>query len=820
MKRMLAWILMAVLLFSSSAPSFVFAEEYTIPDSSHNRGDDYVTREEAVASFVRAIGMDTSWTSTRILSQFADSAKIASAYTREIAAAVDAGMVSGYEDGTFRPQRQITRVEALVILNRVLAKRTLPKDIVLFFFDTPPWAEEEINRLSAAGVVQGYGDGYLGASDPLTREQTNLLAERAARMAGPAGNYYEYANEDWLSDTEIPQGLNAWSDISGIQQDLMKEIGNVIYTLYRQKNKENVEFEKGSSQQKIVDVFTAGANTVYRDNLGLEPARKYLAMIDSVNDTDDLLRVMAKLERYGFHGLLPLSVGTDIKDSSQYVLTFSECYTGMNVDMVKGDGTKSTTDAYRTYITSLFELFGIDNAQARAEKVADLCRLLAESSLSLEELTNFENHYQCFSVKDLGKIFTNLNIRLFLDSFGFAKVENLAVYDLNLAKTVDELFTQDNVSLFKDYLRASVMDASSLSLNTDAFLIWRTYQDTLNGTQSQTLPSDYAIQNVEELLGWDLAKLYVESYPNDAAIVTVKSITEEILHAYQKRIWKNNWLSNEGKQSALKKLENLQIRVGYPEDIATYPDEDYKIKSIKDGGNLLEYRTAYCDRHFDTALDLILGQSDAHNKNTWGMLPFTVNAMYEPSTNSITIPSGILREPFYNPNASREWNLGGIGSVIAHEISHALDAIGSQFDENGNMNHWWQEEDQKAFAAICQQVENAYGSIEFLPDTYINGKTTLSENMADLAGMACVLDVAGSGNPRLEDLFLGYASIWRILAKDSYYQTMLKTDTHAPDKVRVNRVLSNFDVFLDFYDIQPGDGMYLPQNERIQIWNR
>ncbi len=820
MKRMLAWILVAVLLFSSSASSFVFAEEYTIPDISHSENGDYVTREEAVAAFVRAIGMDTSRANTRILSQFTDASKIASNYTREIAAAVATGMVSGYEDATFRPQKQISRVEALVILNRVLAKRTLPQHTDLSFFDTPTWAEEEINRLSAAGVVQGYGNGYLGASDPLTREQTNLLAERAARMAGPTGNYYEFANEDWLFDAEIPQGLNAWSEISGIQQDLMKEIGNIIYPLYRQQNKENAEFKKGSSEQKIVDVFTAGANTVYRDSLELKPVQKYLAMIDSVKNTQDLLTVMAKLERYGFHGLLPLSIGTDIKDSSRYVLTFSECYTGMNVDMVQSDEKASAADAYQSYITSLFELFELSNPQTRAEKVTDLCRRLAESSLSLEELEAFEDHYQLSSVKDLNNIFTNLDIRVFLDSFGFAKVENLAVYDVNLAKAVNEIFTQDNLALLKDYLRASVMDASALSLNTDAFLIWRTYQDTLNGTHSQALPADYAVQNVEELLGWDLAKLYVESYPNDGAIAAVKTMTEEILDAYQKRIRKNNWLSNEGKQSALKKLENLQIRVGYPEDIATYPDEDYEIKSIKDGGNLLEYRTAYCDRHFDTALALILGKSDAHDKDTWSMLPFTVNAMYEPSSNSITIPMGILREPFYDPNASREWNLGGIGSVIAHEISHALDAIGSQFDENGNLNQGWQEEDHKVFAAICQQVENAYGSIEFLPDIYINGTATLSENMADLAGMACVLDVAGSGNPRLEDVFLGYASIWRILANDNYYQTMLKSDAHAPDKVRVNRVLSNFDVFLNFYNIQPGDGMYLPQNERIQIWNR
>lgn len=202
------------------------------------------------------------------------------------------------------------------------------------------------------------------------------------------------------------------------------------------------------------------------------------------------------------------------------------------------------------------------------------------------------------------------------------------------------------------------------------------------------------------------------------------------------------------------------------------------------------------------------------------MVPQTVNAMYEPSSNSITIPAGILRAPFYNPGACKERNLGGIGSVIAHEISHALDDVGSRFDENGNLDPWWQPEDEVAFSKICKDVETAYSAIEVLPGYPINGKLTLSENLADLAGMSCLLDVAGSGNPRLEELFFGYAAIWRTKASDNYTRIMLQTDTHSPDKIRVNRVLSNFAVFQNFYGIREGDGMYLPKEKQIQIWNR
>lgn len=816
MKRLVASILLIAWVLSSSL--CVFADYATTDNHFIKQEKDAITREEAVAIFVRSIGLDTTRTNPNILWQFQDYGKISSVYTREIATAISAGMVSGYEDKTFRPLENITRVEALVILNRILGTRSLPAHISLSFFDTPLWAEADISRLTASGIVQGYGNGYLGAKDNLSRSQTVLLANRAKHLLGPTGDFYEYVNGKWLSETELPSGYSVWSDFHQINQTIMKENGEIIYSINKKRNKEGVVYPAGSCEQKIADLFAASGNTLYRESLGLKPAEKYLSLIDSIKDTKSFLSVMASLEQCGFHGLLPLSIEINILDSSEYILTFSGCYSGIGTDAIHSPNKQKLVDAYQTYLEELFELFGFDNSSARAKKTSEFCVNLANASSPMATQNDLEKNYTILEGESLKNTFSKLNFNQYTKELGFTDVKKIACYDLSLAEKINTLIQNTDLSLLKDYLRASVLDGSSLYLNTDAFDIWQNYQNTLTGTEDQSSLANFAVQFIEELLRWDLAELYVKHYASSDSKTAIEDMTREILLAYKNRVRINTWMSKESKEMALKKLDNLQIRVGYPDDIEDYPDAEYEIKSTTDGGNILDHRVEYCKRYFKTGASRLA--SEKPNKTIWNMVPQTVNAMYEPTTNSITIPLGILRPPFYDPNVSREQNLGGIGSVIAHEISHALDDVGSRFDEKGNLNPWWKPEDKVAFSKICKDVESAYSSISPMPEMNIDGKQTLSENLADLAGMSCLLDVVGTGNPRLEDLFFGYASIWRNKSTDSYKVLMLETDKHSPDKTRVNRVLSNFEIFQDFYDVQPGDGMYLSKEEQIQIWNR
>ncbi len=806
MKRFVAMILIVGML-CTFAP-FVFAES-----------DGFVTRQEAVDAFVTAALGQSAKSEEVVLKQFSDADQIADEYSGTMTVAIREGWTNGYEDGTLCPKEPITRLEALVILSRMLAGRSLPQGAGKEFADVPQWAQKELSRLSHAGMVEGYGNGLLGAEDLLTWEQIEILTRRIAQWTGPRGDYYDYINHAWLKETQIPFGQTAWSDLNAIVKTRMKEIGEIVYSLYRRRYREQVSFPQGSSEQKIVDVFAASSNTAYRDSLGLKPVMEYLSMIDGIRTMQDLLLVMAKLEYNGFHGLFPLTLTTDVYDSLKYILTFSECYTGMNISLVQSEEKERAISAYEAYLTDLLHLFGEEQEEAacRAKKVAMLCPKLAEASMPLERHNDIAEHYHVYDRTMRKKEFQNFDSNAYMKYLGFPVSAELLVYDLPLAKEVDALWQKENLELLKDYLRASVMDGAAVYLNTDAFLVWRGYQDALNGVESGVLPSDYAVSMVEELLSWDLANIYVQRYASKDEKQEVEEITHQILKAYQSRLKENSWMSEESKALALQKLSNLRVRVAYPENLESYLDAEYEIRSTRDGGNLMEYRVNYCNRYFDTAIKR-LKNGEKVSKDTWTMLPQTVNALYEPSTNSITIPAGILHAPIYDSNDSMEAKLGSIGAVIAHEVSHALDELGSCFDENGNLTNWWTKEDRIAFQNICEKVEKAYGDMEILPGQYINGKLTLSENLADIASMACVLDIAGEDNPKIEELFCSYAEAWRNKTSEAYLKLHLKTDSHAPDKVRVNRVLANFDVFANYYGITEGDGMYIPPEERIEIW--
>ena len=199
------------------------------------------------------------------------------------------------------------------------------------------------------------------------------------------------------------------------------------------------------------------------------------------------------------------------------------------------------------------------------------------------------------------------------------------------------------------------------------------------------------------------------------------------------------------------------------------------------------------------------------------MYPQAVNAMYDPVSNTITIPAGILQEPFYDVHATKEENLGGIGAVIAHEISHAFDARGSQFDENGNLSDWWTEDDRNGFELLCKKIKTEYGTI-LVGDDFINGEITLNENLADIAGMSCIIRLAKADTLNLDAVFKSYAKSWRTKTTEEYQRFLIQADVHSPARVRVNRVLSNFREFEELYNILDGDGMYIPDENKIDIW--
>lgn len=809
MKRVISGILATIIALCLSAP-FVCAQEktFTVTDNSFVSAEGFATREQAIACFIQAVGIERFRTSDTILERFSDMSKVSFAYRDAMSAAVYSGLISGYEDKTLRPQAPITRIESLVILARALSRTELSCWYSVEFSDTPDWAKKQVDRLASAGIVKGYGDGTLGARDYLTLEQVNTLCDRIARFTGPTGDFYTYVNSKWFDSASVSAASPIASDSVRLSQMVNSNISDIIFSLYRRYYNDGENFEENSIEKKIINVYSAAANQGYRDKLGFSPIAQQLSAINGAKNISELTAVMAELERLGFPTLILIKAGTNIYNTSMYLPTVSSGYLGIDATRTAD---KKYIESYKKYISTLFELSGEKNSDELAASVVEICEELASVAASPSG-SMISNTVTVCDMTELKTVFKNLGIQKYFTNLGFTNAKSALVYDKLYTRTADSLLIEQNINKIKAYLKASVLDSAAPYLTTAAFNAAQEFSNAAYGTAANLIPSDYAVSITQELSGWELGSLYIDMYFPDNVKTAVLDITQKIIAEYEKLLAKNILMTPETRAKAIKKLKTMKIYAAYPDDIAAYCNTGISFRPIENGGSLMEYKMQYNQAKSEHYAKLIQTNQNAEN-DSWMIYPQTVNAMYDPISNSITIPAGLLQSPYFESSSEFEENLGGIGSVIAHEISHAFDSTGSQFDENGNLIGWWTAQDSAAFEALCNKIIDEYDNLN------VNGTLTLNENLADIAGMSCILSLAGADNPKLDLLFTSYAEVWRTKTTDEYASSLLRSDPHSPAKIRVNRVLSNFDEFIQHYGIIEGDGMYIPEDKRIKIYN-
>lgn len=319
----------------------------------------------------------------------------------------------------------------------------------------------------------------------------------------------------------------------------------------------------------------------------------------------------------------------------------------------------------------------------------------------------------------------------------------------------------------------------------------------------------------QSMFGFEFGRLYAEQCFSGQDKENVTAMIRQILAAYKKRILALDWMGDETKANAVKKLDSMTLKVGYP-DHFTDVHATARITPPEQGGTLIGNVLALM--RAETAFDLEEGKKPV-DKEKWAMTPQTVNAYYNPSGNEIVFPAGILQEPFYSPEADLATDMGGIGMVIAHEISHAFDSSGAMYDEKGNYKMWWTEEDLENFRALAGKVADYYDGQEGFEGRFVNGEQTLGENIADLGSLSCVTSIVGDDTDGLRALFTRFATIWASKYMDEAMIRRLNTDVHSPAKVRVNAVLRNTDAFyLAYPQLREGDKMYLAPEQRVGIW--
>jgi len=632
-------------------------------------------------------------------------------------------------------------------------------------------------------------------------------------------DFYNAVNKEWLSNTKLENGYVSYGTFEEVCGKVNQGIYNIILEI--QKNKDT--YDRNSDELKVLNLYNNYLDIEKRNKLGIKPIEKYTNKINDIKTIKDLKEILCENEFSYFQSLINLDVGPDYKDSNTNVLYISRSNLGLgNSFYYKDTSNKSEKikEVYIGYLTKLHTLYGENEKVARknAETFYNIENSIAQKIPSYEEEAKDENRihksYNAYTIDGLEELVPNVDFPKLLGKLDISNASKIIVENPEELKLVNSFITEDNIENMKIFLKTSVL------LNTDNFLTSE-HREASNemkkmfyGVDTIDLNEGSGVKFASCQLNEIISKLYVNKYFDKNSKDDVENMAKEIIKNFENRLQSISWMSKSTKDEALNKLENINVKIGYPEEWNDY--SDIKVNSYEEGGSLIE-----------NIINVYVSQSKKQfsklnqpvNKNEWNMGACTVNAYYNALNNEIVFPAGILQAPFYDKNASKEKNLGGIGVIIGHELTHAFDNTGAQFDETGKLKNWWSANDYKEFTSRSKKVVDYYSNIEISDGNFINGFLTVGENISDLGGIACVLDITKKiENPNLKDLFENYAIIWREISTKELKEYLLNNDPHAPKKVRVNVVLSQFEEFHKTYAIKENDKMYVRPEDRVAIW--
>ncbi|NQY07244.1 MAG: M13 family metallopeptidase, partial [Flavobacteriaceae bacterium] len=531
-------------------------------------------------------------------------------------------------------------------------------------------------------------------------------------------------------------------------------------------------------------------------------------------------------------GLYGVYIGADAKDSNKNVVNLGSAGLGLpdRDYYVKDDeDSKDKRQKYVAHITRMLQFLGDSDADAAktAEQILAFEIKLAEPRMDKVERRNPDNRYNPRTVEQLQEMVPAVNWRAYLDGIGMNGVNDVIVSQLKYTEALQDILSEENIADWKAYLRWSAFNRAAGMLSEEIELAnWEFYSKTLRGQEQQRPRDERALSRVNRSLGEALGKLYVaDKFPPEAKVKAEKMIAN-VLTAFQNRIKNLDWMSEETKLKAIEKVKATKVKVAYPDEWKDY--SNLEIQTVENGGSYFQNMLNASKWNFLEDLNKLGKPVD---KSEWFMAPQVVNAYFNPSYNEIVFPAAILQPPFYNYTADEAVNYGGIGAVIGHEISHSFDDSGAKFDKDGNLNNWWTEEDGKLFSELGNALADQYSAIEVLPETFINGKFTLGENIGDLGGINAAYDglklhfEQSGGKPEPIDgftaeqrFFMSWATVWRSKYRDEALKNQVKTDPHSPGMTRAVQPLLNVDAFYEAFGIKEGDRMYLAPDSRVRIW--
>jgi len=636
----------------------------------------------------------------------------------------------------------------------------------------------------------------------------------------PGDNFYLYANGNWLKNNPVPASKTSWGSAGALAEESSQALKGLL---------EDAAKAPGNNalMKRVGDYYASAMDSLAIESLGFKPIKVYLDAVNALSSKADVLKYMNYLRSQSVSSpLYRIGVGQDAKDVSKYIINIGQGGTTLpdrDYYLKDDDRSRKIRMDYTQYIIKLFTLSNETQvkAMAGAVTVMQLETALAQAQMSRVEMRDPAKMYNKFSVDGLTATTANLDWHTILKQLGYkTKQDSLLVSNPKFLVFIDSLLGKVSLDDWKVYLKWGIIKEAAPYLGSQFVNANFAFNQSLSGQKVQTPRWQRMSGLIDRQLGDLLGQLYVDKYFNKEAKTRMLELVNNLEKAFAGRIQKSDWMSSETKQRALAKLYAFTKKIGFPDTWKNYAGLDIQRNDFI--GNIRRCNQWAYDENISK-----LGKPV--DKTEWSMSAPTVNAYYSPLKNEIVFPAGILRFPFFDFEADDAINYGGIGAVIGHEMTHGFDDQGRKYDADGNLQNWWTDTDAAEFKKRADEIVKQYEVYTVLDTLRVNGKLTLGENLADLAGLIIAYEAfkntkQGKSNEKIDGFtpdqrfFLNWAQIWRNNILPEAAAQRILTDTHSPAMYRANGPLTNVDAFYKAFDVRPGDKMYKAPEKRTKIW--
>lgn len=637
----------------------------------------------------------------------------------------------------------------------------------------------------------------------------------------PGTSFFDYVNGTWLKNTAIPAEYPSYGITYMLEEQNKERLKEIILQQAHQNNAPN------SIGKKIGDLYNIVMDSVKLNRDGISPVKELFKEVNAIKNRKDMITLMAKFYRNGIDGLFSTYISADMKDSKNNLVSLGQSGMTMKEKGYYLDTDSQTTalrNEYKKAIVDLFQLYGFNHSQAYAkmQTIMNIETAMAKVSYSRTQLRDPETNYHKMSYARLLRDYPGIDWNNYFGVLGMKNFSALSVDQKAPVEKAEILLKTESLDNLKSFMQWNIIKSSCFDLTEKIRArAFDFFNRKMTGQQKDRPRWKIAVGAVENFMGEGLGHLYVDKYFPVAYKERMVQMVKNLQKALGERIMAQDWMSDSTKKVALDKLASFYVKIGYPDKWRDYSaldihNDNYFANTMRASAFEFDYMV---NKKLNKPVD----------RDEWEMTPQEVNAYYNPTTNEICFPAGILQPPFFDMEADDAYNYGSTGATIGHEMTHGFDDEGSQFDKNGNLRVWWKDSDRKSFNERTKVMADYYSNINVLPDLKCNGELTLGENLADHGGLMVAYqaykDITKDAPLPVKDgytadqrFFIAYGISWREKNSDEYIRMVTKTDPHSIARWRVNGQLPHIDAWYEAFGITPNDPMYIPKEKRVTIW--